>query len=117
MTTRRKYIIFNIVALITCIVPPMAATLYYFPVWFERSSDAAVSGISIMLLLICVIPLIRHIRQIFRNPSAKLIWFIGLLLFWMLESIVHEMIIICGVGFISNCAGSILYKIRDKYKG
>ena len=116
MRVGRKYIVFNILALITCIVPPIATTLYYFPLWFEKGTETAISGVSALLLLICLIPMIRHIKQFFRNPSAKLIWFIGLALFWMLESIAHEMIIICAVGFISNCAGSILYKIRDRYR-
>ena len=116
MTARSKYILFNILALATCVVPPLATTLYHFPLWYSRGYDAAVSGLSVMLLMICAIPMIRHIKEFFKNPSAKLVWFIGLVLFWMLESIAHEMIIICAVGFISNCAGSILYKIRDGYK-
>lgn len=116
MTARHKYLLFGTLALFICFVPPIATTLYYFPLWYQKGYDATVSGISVILLLICAIPLMRHIKEIFANPSAKVIWFVGMVLFWALESIINEMIIVCAVGFISNCIGSIMYKVRDRYK-
>ena len=116
MSTRVKWLSLNILALCCCIVPPSATTLYFFPFWIELGMSAKVSGLSVLILIICALPFWRVLRENFKNPSVKTIWFIGLLAFWLIRPIIDEMIIICAVGFISNVVGSIVFKLRDKFK-
>ena len=116
MSARLKLLGLNLLALCCCIVPPASTTMYFFPIWIDKGVAAKVSGLSVLILVICALPFWRVLRENFKNPSVKTIWFIGLLLFWLIRPIVDEMIVICAVGFLSNCIGSIVFKLRDRYK-
>ena len=116
MSDKTKYVILHLVALMTCVVPPILTTLYHFPIWIDKGTSAIVSGLSVFLLFLCCIPFIRSIREYFKSPSAKMLWFIGLVIFWLIRTIVDEMIVICAVGFLANLIGTLLFKWRDKYK-
>ncbi len=116
MTNGTKYLILHIVALIACVLPPAALTIYYFPLWVEKGGGASVSGAAVFLLLLCGIPLFRSVREFFKSPSARLQWFLGLLIFWLHKPIVDEMVVICFAGFIGNCVGTLFFKWRDKYR-
>jgi chromate transport protein ChrA len=111
-----KYGLLHLIALLACILPPAAITVYYFPLWVERGGGASVSGATVFLLLICGIPLIKSIKEYFKSPSTKMLWFVGLIMFWLLKSIIDEMVVICFAGFIGNCIGTLFFKWRDKYR-
>lgn len=115
MTDRHKYLILSAFALLTCTVPSIVATVYFFPLWVSKGSETTVSGLSVLLLLLCIIPFVRTIKEALKSPDAKTVWFILLLLFWLIRTIVDEMVVICGVGFLSNVLGSLLYAWRNKY--
>lgn len=114
MTNRVKYLVLNILALALCIAPPAITALYYFPLWTDAT--ARVSGLAVLILIVCAIPFWRVLRDTFKNPSVKTIWFVGLLTFWLIRPIVDEMIVICAVGCIANWIGGLIFKWRDKYK-
>ena len=116
MSKKLKWIGLNILAMSFCIVPPAATTVYFFPIWIDIGMNAKVSGLSVLILIICALPFWRVLRENFKNPSVKTLWFIGLLAFWLIRPIVDEMIIICAVGLISNIIGSLVFKLRDNFK-
>ena len=116
MSDRLKWVSLNVLALCCCIIPPSATTVYFFPVWIDIGMAAKVSGLSVLILIICALPFWKVLRENFKNPSVKTIWFIGLVAFWLIRPIVDEMIIICAVGFVSNILGSLVFKLRDQYK-
>ncbi|MBR2342993.1 MAG: hypothetical protein IKA64_01920 [Clostridia bacterium] len=116
MRRQTKYAILNISALLLCIAPPAAVTLIQFPLWVEKGRGATVSGLAVFLLFICAIPFFRTLKEYFKSPSAKMIWFVSLLVLWLLRTIIDEMVIVCAVGFVSNCIGALFFKWRDKYK-
>lgn len=116
MTSRLNYYLWSLIALITCIVPPAATVIYFFPVWKDKGAEATFSGFCLFLLILCAIPLFKQIRSLFKNPSSRTVWVIGLVLFWSLSSIAEEMKVICLVGLIANVVGGLIYKIRDRYK-
>ena len=115
MTDRKKYFILNVVALLVCIIPPIAVTVKYFPLWISKGTKTTVSGLSVLLVLICIIPFFRHIKQLLSSPSAKTVWLILLVALWMLRLVIDQMIVISAVGFLSNLAGALFYAWRNKY--
>ena len=106
-----KRLIFNGCGFAVSVIPPIVAIFSYFPVWFERGAATALSGISLLLLLIAIIPLIRIIRELFKSPSAPLIWLCLFILFAMLGRIVDEITVVAFVGSVSNLIGAILFKL------
>lgn len=101
-------------ALLLDIGAPLAATLSQFPVWVARSSDATVSGIFLVFALLSAIPLMRAIKSAIHSPSAPMVWTGIFLVFFALNSIMSEALIICGVGAVSNWVGAAIHKLGTK---
>ena len=93
---------------------PFVATVSYFPVWIDRGANATVSGLSVLLVLICVVPFLRKLGSVFKSPSMPMVWTVLFVIFLALESIVHEIKAICLLGMIANYVGAGMYKIADK---
>lgn len=93
---------------------PFVTAVSYFPVWVDRGTESTVSGLSVLLVLLCIIPFFRKLREVFKSPSMPLVWTVLFLLFTALESIVREIKVICLFGMVANYAGSALYKIGSK---
>lgn len=97
-------------------VPPLLAVLSYFPVWASRGSAEALSGFTLFLLLICVLPFYKKLREIFKSPSVVLIWLLLFVLFFMLSKISDEMIVISFVGLTGNLIGSVFFRLGRNEK-
>lgn len=95
------------------VAAPLTATLTQFPVWVERSSEATVSGMFLLLALICVIPFLKQIREYFKSPDAWVIWCVLFVFFVVLQNIVQEMLIVTFVGLVSNLIGKGFYKLGE----
>ena len=89
---------------------PLAVTLTQFPVWINRSTAATMSGLSLVLVIICCAPFFQQIKEHLKSPSIPLLWIVLFLVFVMLEAIASEIKIICFFGAIANCIGSVIYK-------
>ena len=103
--TVKRRILYTI-GLCVSIIPPIAATLSYFPIWAARECGAALSGAVLLLLLICIVPLLKHIRRLLKAPSAIGLWLAVFLIFFALSKIADEVTVISFVGLISNLLGS-----------
>ncbi len=108
---RAKEIIISFVALLFSVIPPLIATLTYFPVWAEKSGSHVISGFALLILLVCISPIFRMIRKAFSSPSVTVIWLILFILFFILSKIAEEMIVISFVGFVGNLVGMVLFRI------
>ena len=113
---KTKLILLTAAALILSTLPPILATLSYFPLWQNRGSAAALSGFALVLLLICASPIFKLIRRIFESPSVMLVWLFIFLAFFALKSIADEVTVIAFVGFISNTVSAFLFKIAKRYR-
>lgn len=113
---KRGYLLY-ILGLLFCAVPPALATVAYFPLWTERGAGATLSGGALLLLIICAIPLIRHIKKLFVSPSAYIVWLVIFLAFYSLSSIADEVTVIAFVGFIGNLIGAILFALAKRIGG
>ena len=109
-----KRLILQIVALLFSVVPPIIATLTYFPLWRERGSDEYLSGFVLFLLILALIPLFNIIKERLRSPSAHTMWFLIFILFFLLSKIADEMCVIAFVGFIGNLIGALLFRLAKR---
>ena len=111
MTARLKRKILRLLALLFCTVPPILATLLYFPLWRTRGGTAAISGFTLLLLLLSAMPVFKLIKQVFRSPSVPLMWFFAFMIFLLLSKIADEVTVIAFTGFIGNSIGAMLFKL------
>jgi hypothetical protein len=100
-------------ALMIDVAAPLIATICQFPVWVEKSSSATVSGLFLVFAFLSCLPFLNQIKTWLKSPSVPVLWCVFLVLFALLRNIIDQMWIICLVGVISNCVGSIVYKVGD----
>ena len=110
MKRRTKGLLLRCIAILLDVGAPLTATAIYFPLWVERSAEATVSGMFVVLGLLSAIPLFRIVKERIKSPSSWMVWLILLIVFAALETIVSEIKIISLVGLISNLIGAILYR-------
>ena len=101
----------RISAVLLSVIPPIWATLSYFPIWRGRGTIAMLSGFTVILLLISIVPLLRLIRRFFKSPTATTMWFILFLIFFALSKIADEMVVISLFGYLGNLSASFLWRI------
>ena len=95
-------------------IPPALAVLSYFPLWRTESPEKLLSGGTLLLLIICAVPLFRVIRKVLRTPAAYIVWLIIFALFYLLSSIADEMTVISFTGFVSNLISAVLFKLSGR---
>lgn len=106
----------RLAGLVVSVLPPAAATLLCFPLWQQRGSEAVLSGFSLLLLLLCALPLWRYWRRALRSPCAWMIWGALLVLFRLLSAIADEMILISAAGLIGNLLGAVLFRLARRHR-
>ena len=114
MSLSSKKIFLRLLGFTICILPVAIATLSYFPAWRERGSGALLSGFTVFLLIICIYPIIKALKRLFKSPSVFMIWLFLFVIFMLIDSIAHEMTVISFVGAVSNFFGGILFNIAKK---
>jgi chromate transport protein ChrA len=114
MNNKLKYNGLTALGALLCIAPPAVVTLCYFPLWVEKSSSATVSGLSLILILISIIPLFRIIKEHIASPSITLIWIIVGVFCIAFKAIIDQILVISFVGALSSIAGTIVFRVRPK---
>ena len=114
-TNPTKRLLYNALGLAISIIPVSLAILSYFPAWAKRDDSSLLSGVSLVLIAIAMVPLYKHLRQTLRSPSAPLMWFFSFAVFLLLSRIADEMTVISFVGFITNLIGSFFFKAAKRY--
>lgn len=100
-------------ALTIDVAAPLIATICQFPVWVEKSSSATISGVFLVFAFLSCLPFLNQIKTWLKSPSVPVLWCVFLVLFTLLRNIIDQMWIICLVGVISNCIGSVIYKVGN----
>jgi Co/Zn/Cd efflux system component len=103
--------ILNAVGLTLSVVPPIVATVSYFPIWREEGAASVISGFCLLLLLISALPLARYAARRLSSPSVWMLWTAIFLLFYFLGKIAEQMTVIALVGTISNILGAVLFRL------
>jgi energy-converting hydrogenase Eha subunit A len=102
--------------MLSCVLPPAVCTLQYFPIWAAQGGEVIVSGISVVMLLLCCVPFHKQIRAYFKSPAAWTMWLAVFVICALFENIIHSVVTIAFVGFVGNAIGALLFKWRDRYK-
>ncbi len=109
-----KRILFFSLGLVICTVPVFTSIITYFPVWKEKGAAATLSGFTLLLLLMALVPLLSTVKNLLRSPAAYTMWFICFIVFLLLSKIANEMTVISFVGFISNLIGAFFIRVAKK---
>ena len=91
-------------------VPPLLATVTYFPIWAGRGKSEALCGFTLLLILVCILPFYNKLRDVFKSPSVTVLWFCLFFLFFLLSRIADEMVVISLAGFVGNLIGTLCFK-------
>lgn len=114
MTQHRKASLYYFLGTVFSIVPVSAAVLSYFPLWRNRGAQAVLSGFTLLLLVLSLVPLIRVVKSKLRSPAAHTLWFIVFVFFYAFSMIADELIVISFIGFISNLIAMVLFRLAKR---
>ena len=106
-----RRILYICAGIICSVVPPIVATLSYFPLWQTKDAETVVSGICAVLLILSALPLIRILIAKMRTPSATVLWSILFLLFFSLCRIAEEICVISCAGMVGGALGSVFFRL------
>ncbi len=109
--------ILRLIGLMLCTFPVITSVILYFPLWNTKGDGAVVSGFSILLIIIALIPFFRFIKERISRISAPALWLALFLLFFTVSKIADEMTVISFIGFIGNLAGSFFFKAARRKDG
>lgn len=109
----KRYLALTAAAYALSIVPPFICTIAFFPVWVASSAECTVSGIALVLLLICAIPAFRAIKQYLKSPSAPIVWGLVMVFSYALKAIIDAVFVIALVGTITSVAAMFVFKYRN----
>lgn len=93
---------------------PLAVTLSYFPFWVEKSSEATVSGLAVVFVLLSLIPALKVIKKRLSSPSAWMVWSCLAVVLIAINAIIDQALVIAVFGAVSNSAGAVIYKVGDR---
>ena len=110
-TNPTRRLILHALGLGFSVIPVAVSIFSYFPLWIAREDASVLSGISLLLTLLALLPLARYLRSILRTASAPLMWLAVFIAFMLLSRIANEVTVISFVGFIGNLIGALFFKL------
>ena len=111
-----KVVILRCAGLLMCVLPVTVAILSYFPIWLNEGGEKVLSGVTVLLLTVALVPMYKGIRRLFKSPASYTLWFVAFILFLLLSQIAEEMTVISFIGFLGNGIGAILFKLSERMK-
>lgn len=116
MTRGFTGLLLKIIAVSLSTLPPVIATLSFFPLWRQGGTLAVVSGFTLLLLLFSLSPLIKLIGRLLKSPTSTGLWLCLFLIFFALSKIADEMVVISLVGYLGNLLASFIWRISGRVK-
>lgn len=111
MSNTVKGVILKWTSIIIDVVPPLIATLCQFPLWVKDSQEKTMSGIGLLLLICCLVPFWKQIREWLKAPSNWVAWIAIFVFLLVMQHIAKDIVPIAFVGMISNIIGAIVHRI------
>ena len=84
--------ILHIVALTIDILTPLIVTLTQFPVWIEKSAEATVSGVVLLLAFVSCVPFLKQVKGFMKSPSVPIVWLVIFVMLTLLNNIINQVI-------------------------
>lgn len=119
MKNRTKYVLWDLGARLCAALPPLGATLYFFPMWVKESSGATFSGLTLLALLVCMIPFWKKLAS-----GAKTLFETGMPVFWaillgvlfLIRGILEQVLVISVIGLGASLVSVLLCGVRNRYR-
>lgn len=108
-----KYVL-HFCGILACIVPPIACTVSYFPLWRSAGAEYVISGGTAILIILSLIPFYKYARKLLESCASYVLWLIIFLFCFLMSKVIGELTVIAFVGFIGNLIGAALMKIGEK---
>ena len=105
--------LFRILGVTLCVLPPAIATLEHFPLWLSDGRQA-LSALSLILLLLSAYPLFRILKHRLRSPSLWMLW---LILWGVLEvflPIFSAVKTIALISFPTGLLGALFFRLAKR---
>ncbi|MBO7310579.1 MAG: hypothetical protein J6U86_04225 [Clostridia bacterium] len=118
MSNKLKYELLDIFARFCAVLPPLVATLYFFPEWIEKSPGATFSGTTLVIALICMIPFWKKLFDFAKNftsTAMPVFWLVVFAVFMILKEIVDKFIYISLLGLLGSLISMGVCFWRNKY--
>lgn len=118
MSNRVKYELLDFLARLCAVLPPLIATLYFFPEWIEKSPGATFSGTTLVVILVCMIPFWRKLLGLAKNftsTAMPVFWLVVFAIFMVLKEIVDKFVYISIFGLIGSLISMGICVLRNKY--
>ncbi len=100
--------------LMLCCLPAVTCILLYFPLWKSRGAGAVLSGFTVLLLALAMLPFYRSVKRFFESSASYTLWLIAFVLFLCLSKIADEMTVISFAGLIGNLLGAACFKLAER---
>ena len=94
-------------------IPPIACTISYFPLWSEAGAEYLISGGAALLIILSMIPLYKYIRKILESCASYILWLLIFLFCFLMSKVIGEITVISFVGFVGNIVGAALMKVSE----
>lgn len=116
MKMSHKIFALHVLGLIVCVLPPVIATLEYFPLWFKQT-ETAFSAFSAILIAICCLPFVKQIKAYFKGTPASWVMWLGIYLLVALFSKLAEGVeTVAFIGTMSNLCGGFIFRVEKHIK-
>ncbi len=114
-TNPTRRLLFNALGLFFSVIPVAVSIFSYFPLWIAREDASILSGISLVLAAMALVPCFRYVKEVMRTASAPVMWLALFIVFLLLSKIANEITVIAFVGFVGNLVGAVFFRLaRDK---
>lgn len=111
---KTKGALLKFLAIIIDILSPVIAAATQFPIWVHKGKGATLSGLFIVVAMICVIPAFKALLRHINTPGMPIVWTVIFFVFFALSRIIEQMLIVCLVGIVSNLIGAGIYLYGEK---
>lgn len=93
------------------VVPPLCATLSYFPLWRRMGSTPLLCGMCVLLAVLSFLPLWRAVRAHLRGVCIWSVWLCLFILFRVFSHIAAQITVVAFFGFIGNLGGAVCFRL------
>ena len=114
-TNPTKRLLFNALGIAVSVLPVTVSIFSYFPIWIKRGNASVLSGISLLLICLAIVPIFKYLKEVIHSPSAPVMWLFSFIIFLLLSRIADEMTVISFIGFITNLVGAFFFKLARRY--
>ncbi len=106
--------ILRALGLILCVIPPIACTLSYFPLWREAGGEQLISGGTALLIIIAVVPFYKHLRKLLETSASYVLWLVIFLFCFLMAKVINEITVISFAGLVGNLIGALFLKLGER---